>query len=605
MNVVKRIDTNGRLAKVLVVLLFVCVIFSAMFANAISETNIPSATEEFYVNDFANLFTSSQKEEMLLRAEALAEQPEGVQVVINTVKSLDGMSVEDYANKMYNKYEIGREDRGVLILLSTGERQIRVEVGYGLESYLTDSKAGKFIDKYALSYLKNNKFDKGLVELQKALVQDLDIHFQSLRSTSAPSNTEEPVTRSSLNEDSAKTSALVTAEPTSNGVNNTNSVNVSFIMLGTLLVICLIVTTISACTYKKKFKEERELKEDKEDDLRYEKLRVARLDEEYQSRERNLKASYNDNIRRISEKLQGDKNSINNEWSKKYKNLERKYNQEVSRVADFEIQLKTLKNRYDHAVKIHPELNSEVDALILKEIDDENMRLAGEFDKKYQHLLKVQASSEIDYEAFKRAFSDYRKLSKPVQFYVQTDMAKLHQIHDQSYDILNRKNAQNYTETVKRACEGVREGTEENLPKFKDMLGKYNSMHHDEKQYVDFKMIAILTGIVHQGEQARNKRIAEEEAERRRIEEERRRKEEEERRRKEAERKRKEEEERKRKEEERRRREREEEEERARRRRAAASSSSFHSSSHSSSSFSHHSGGFGGHSGGGGASRGF
>ena len=160
-----------------IVLLVSFFIFLAMQTAAYADEVIPKATDQFYINDFADVFSPEQEEIMQQRAVALAEEPEGVQVVVTTVDTLSGYTVDEYATMMYNNYQIGLDSRGILILLSTGERQIRVEVGDGLTNFYSDAKAGEAIDKYALDYLKDNKFDQGLMNLQEKIVAELDEHF--------------------------------------------------------------------------------------------------------------------------------------------------------------------------------------------------------------------------------------------------------------------------------------------------------------------------------------------------------------------------------------------------------------------------------------------
>lgn len=138
-----------------------------------AKANIPSATSDFYVNDFANIFSADEKIRLIDNAVTLSDEHDGIQIVITTVESLDGDSIESYALEMYNQYGIGKDDMGLLILLSTGDRQIRVEVGKAMESYINDSKAGRFIDEYAIPSLKKNKFNEGLINLQEALISEI------------------------------------------------------------------------------------------------------------------------------------------------------------------------------------------------------------------------------------------------------------------------------------------------------------------------------------------------------------------------------------------------------------------------------------------------
>ena len=54
------------------------------------------------------------------------------------------------------------KDNGVLILVSTGDRDIRIEVGDGLQGRITDGKTGRILDNYIIPYLKNNDWDNGI-----------------------------------------------------------------------------------------------------------------------------------------------------------------------------------------------------------------------------------------------------------------------------------------------------------------------------------------------------------------------------------------------------------------------------------------------------------
>jgi uncharacterized protein len=57
------------------------------------------------------------------------------QVVIATVRSLQGESIENYANLLFRRWGLGQRDKnnGVLLLVAPSERKVRIEVGYGLE----------------------------------------------------------------------------------------------------------------------------------------------------------------------------------------------------------------------------------------------------------------------------------------------------------------------------------------------------------------------------------------------------------------------------------------------------------------------------------------
>ena len=138
-----------------------------------AKIKVPTQTNEFYVNDFADVLTDSQEKELVEKAKSYADNNNGVQVVITTVKSLDGETLEYYAHDMYDQYGIGKDDMGVLILLVTQDRDIRMEIGTAMEAHINDAKAGRLIDKYAIEHLKNNEFAKGLIELQDGTFKEI------------------------------------------------------------------------------------------------------------------------------------------------------------------------------------------------------------------------------------------------------------------------------------------------------------------------------------------------------------------------------------------------------------------------------------------------
>jgi len=143
-----------------------------------SEEGFPTATERFFVNDFADVITSADEDGMYNLAVALNNSTTA-QVVVVTVESLDGMEPYEYALELGREWGVGTEekDNGIVVLFSEGDREIYIAVGYGLEGALPDSKTGRIIDVYGLDYLRNDEFSKGLSAIQKALVNEVYIEY--------------------------------------------------------------------------------------------------------------------------------------------------------------------------------------------------------------------------------------------------------------------------------------------------------------------------------------------------------------------------------------------------------------------------------------------
>lgn len=142
------------------------------------EDTFIEPTEEFYVNDFADVISSEAENEMLSRSVAL-EQKTSAQVVTVTVDSLNGEEISDYATEIGRSWGVGSEENnnGIVILLSESDREIFIAVGYGLEGALPDSKTGRIIDTYGLEYLNEDNFSEGLLAISKAVVNEIYIEY--------------------------------------------------------------------------------------------------------------------------------------------------------------------------------------------------------------------------------------------------------------------------------------------------------------------------------------------------------------------------------------------------------------------------------------------
>ena len=118
-----------------------------------------------YVNDFAHIVDAATAAE-LDRLVRDTETKTSAEIAIVTVKSLDGMSVEEYASKLFAEWGIGKKarDNGVLVLVAPAERRMRIEVGYGLEPILPDALAGRIIREECLPAFRTNEYARGILQ---------------------------------------------------------------------------------------------------------------------------------------------------------------------------------------------------------------------------------------------------------------------------------------------------------------------------------------------------------------------------------------------------------------------------------------------------------
>ncbi len=115
------------------------------------------------VNDLAGLLSQETARQLESKLEQL-EQATGAQVVVLTLKSLDGEPLEDYSMRVVETWKLGREgvDDGVLLLVSRDDRKVRIEVGYGLEPTLTDALSRRIISNLMVPEFREGDFDGGV-----------------------------------------------------------------------------------------------------------------------------------------------------------------------------------------------------------------------------------------------------------------------------------------------------------------------------------------------------------------------------------------------------------------------------------------------------------
>lgn len=97
------------------------------------------------------------------------------QVVVATVPSLDGLPIEDYANRLFRQWGIGTRDKnnGALLLVAPKERKVRIEVGYGVEGGLTDAMSSVIINSAIIPKFRQGDFAGGVEAGANAMVDVL------------------------------------------------------------------------------------------------------------------------------------------------------------------------------------------------------------------------------------------------------------------------------------------------------------------------------------------------------------------------------------------------------------------------------------------------
>ncbi|SFB66835.1 Uncharacterized membrane protein YgcG, contains a TPM-fold domain [Flagellimonas taeanensis] len=133
----------------------------------------PQLTE--IVTDNANIFTPEELQG--LRTKLIQFEDETTnQVVVLTINDLGYETIEEYANGVFNRNKLGQagKDNGILILFSKNDREVRIEVGYGLESYITDAVASRIIRNTMIPKFKEEAYFAGIDDATGQIIEFLN-----------------------------------------------------------------------------------------------------------------------------------------------------------------------------------------------------------------------------------------------------------------------------------------------------------------------------------------------------------------------------------------------------------------------------------------------
>ena len=148
-----------RMRRIIAVVSLVCLIAAPCLWAAMPES------PQGWVSDFAGILSEDTKAQISGLIDEV-KRSTGAEIAVVTVSSLEGMTVEEYAVRLFEKWGIGtkEEDNGVLFLIAPNERKTRIEVGYGLEPVITDGRAGEIIRETILPFFRAGDYDQGILQ---------------------------------------------------------------------------------------------------------------------------------------------------------------------------------------------------------------------------------------------------------------------------------------------------------------------------------------------------------------------------------------------------------------------------------------------------------
>lgn len=156
------------------ILLTACFLF---FIIPVFAANFPKT--QGYVNDFAHLYSGEFRAKLEDNLSTF-EKKTGTEIAVVTITSLDSTDIETYSADLFRAWGIGKrgKDNGLLLLISKNDRKIRIEVGYGIEPYVTDGRAGEIIRNQMTPEFKKENYEggtQGAAQQLEKYIEDKDV----------------------------------------------------------------------------------------------------------------------------------------------------------------------------------------------------------------------------------------------------------------------------------------------------------------------------------------------------------------------------------------------------------------------------------------------
>ena len=142
-------------------------------STGVSAPSPSAPVQKGWVTDTASVLTSSDKERL---SDLLAQYHSEThhQVAVLTVSTLAGETIDAYSLRVANTWQLGYRgiDNGILVTLAMQEKKVRIELGKGMERYISDEQAKEIIDQVMIPAFRKGDFAGGLEAGLKQLMTE-------------------------------------------------------------------------------------------------------------------------------------------------------------------------------------------------------------------------------------------------------------------------------------------------------------------------------------------------------------------------------------------------------------------------------------------------
>lgn len=145
-------------------------------ALTVEEVVNPREANGDWVSDMANILSDSTETELNRLIDEF-ESTNGSEIAVVTVpETAPATSPKAFATELFNHWGIGKaeEDNGILFLISTADKRVEIETGYGTAAILSNSQVQKIIDTKITPQYKQGNFDQGTLDGTTALIKAME-----------------------------------------------------------------------------------------------------------------------------------------------------------------------------------------------------------------------------------------------------------------------------------------------------------------------------------------------------------------------------------------------------------------------------------------------
>lgn len=154
------------------------ILFTPLISQALTVEEVTNPRNDYggWVTDMANILSDGTETELNQIITNL-EQVNGTEIAVVTVpETSPADSPKAFTTELFNHWGIGKaeKDNGILFLVSTGDRRVEIETGYGIENILSDAQVGNIIDTKITPQYKQGNYDRGTLDGTEALISNLN-----------------------------------------------------------------------------------------------------------------------------------------------------------------------------------------------------------------------------------------------------------------------------------------------------------------------------------------------------------------------------------------------------------------------------------------------